>query len=341
MDHITGLEMAVDLFLARMAFGENTARTYRCGLSAFLSFCQKKYRGASKEAASVGIEELDTACLEAFSRWLVSSRGRGYSPRTASVYLTAAKRFLLWLDAQNALPPTFSLSQALHRLMVYQGQRRQGGYIRRPVDLRVPLIVLYYDEMELPDPVSRQAIQQRLMILRARATVHLLYATAARVSEIASLTRQQVQDGKASEIMITGKGGRQRLLFLSPQAQKAISMYIQERRDSSPWLFIPHNGTRPGHLGRGALWRIVKDAAQALKLSSQVSPHMFRHFRAIQLLNNGMPLESVQAFLGHGSIATTRTVYAPTMVATLQEHLERYGVSPAEAIRKIEGQEIL
>jgi len=100
---------------------------------------------------------------------------------------------------RDQLPPGFSLTQAKHRLMVQHGRRGRQGYQRRPVDDRVPEIVTYYDDLPLPPPDSPQECQQRLIILRARALVHLLYATAARVSEVLSLTRRQVRDGAADD----------------------------------------------------------------------------------------------------------------------------------------------
>ena len=83
-----------------------------------------------------------------------------------------------------------------------------------------------------------------------------------------------------------------------------------------------------------SIWRIVKRAAKALGLSKTCSPHMFRHYRATQLLNEGMPLESVQAYLGHSSPQTTRVVYAHTQVAVLRDQLATFGLSPREATQR-------
>jgi site-specific recombinase XerD len=264
---------------------------------------------------------------------MISSRGRGYSRRTAAVYLSAVKRLLEWLDARGQLPQAFSLTQAEHRLTVHRGRRGRPGYRRRPVDDRVPQIVTYYDDLPLPLPDSPRECEQRLIILRNRALVHVLYATAARVSEMISLTRQQVRDGNADEVQIVGKGNKQRVLFLGSDAKAAIQAYLEERTDRNPWLFIPHNGRRPGHVGRTTVWYVVKEAALALGLDRATSPHTFRHYRATQLLNNGMPLESIQALLGHASITTTRTVYADTFTATLREQIEQCSIPARQAVQ--------
>jgi integrase/recombinase XerD len=162
--------------------------------------------------------------------------------------------------------------------------------------------------------------------------VHTLYSTGARASEIITLTRDQVRHGQAQEALISGKGGRQRTIFFTPQAQAALRAYLEARGDDNPWLFIGHNGRRPGHIHRGTVWTIVKDAVEALELDPSTSPHTLRHYRATQLLNAGMPLESVQDFLGHQNIGTTRTVYAHTATRTLRDQVRQFGRTPQEAL---------
>ena len=323
---MNGLREVVNRFLREMDFARNTAATYRHGLTAFLAFVEKAY-------GAVDVTAVDEDCLAGFYRWMSSPRGRGYSPRTASVYLAAARRLLEWLEARGELPRDFSLTRALHRLRVHRGRRREGGYHRRPVDDRVPEIVTYYDDLPLPSPDSPEEVRRRLILLRARAVVHTLYATGARVSEIVALTREQVRDGEASEVYVVGKGNYRRILFFDADAQEAIRAYLHERTDRNPWLFVAHNGRRPGHITRSTVWTIVKEAVKALGLDRRTSPHTFRHYRATQMLNAGMPLESVQAFLGHRNIATTRAVYAETLVATLREQVRRFGVPAREAAR--------
>ena len=99
-----------------------------------------------------------------------------------------------------------------------------------------------------------------------------------------------------------------------------------------------HGFFRPSpHPLQAGTWAsaIVKNAAKALGLHQATSPHSFRHYRATQLLNEGMPLESVQAYLGHVSIETTRIVYAHTHTAVLEDQLETYGRSAKDAANDI------
>ena len=153
------------------------------------------------------------------------------------------------------------------------------------------------------------------------------------MSEVASLTREMVLGGRLSEAHLQGKGGYSRVILFTPEAKSAIRAYLKERKDSHPALFISHGRDLGNPLSRCSIWRVVKRAARVLDLYESTSPHSFRHYRATQLLNEGMPLESVQAYLGHQDIATTRKVYAHTHTAVLRGQLQTFGLSPARALQ--------
>jgi site-specific recombinase XerD len=337
-DHSPTLVQTCEQFLDTIQT-ERTADTYRWALSAFQRFAADHYaQGEAEEdteqqPAPLALNLLQDDVLEGFYYWLNDNYK---SKQTVRTYLSAVRRFLTWLDARGQLGDDFQLAKAHSRLKAAQGKRKTTPYQRRRIDPEIPRIVTYYDKLPLPAPTSWQNEQQRLTILRARAVVHTLYASGGRVSEVASLTREMVLDGRLDEVELTGKGGWPRLILLTPEAMQAIQAYIHERNDDYPPLFISHGRGRGQALGRGTMWAIVKKAAKALGLHKSTSPHSFRHFRATQLLNEGMPLESVQAYLGHQDISTTRKVYAHTKTAVLRDQLSEFGRSPEEAIADLE-----
>ncbi len=289
-------------------------------------------RAAYKAGLALAVEAklpLDEDVLQRFSALLAK---RKFARATRRLYLASLRRLLQWMDAHDLLPAGFNRAKAEARLRVSRGDSR-AGYRHRAVDPDLPRIITYYDEQPLPDPSNTcsAASCKRLELLRDRAIMHTLYASAGRVSEVAALTRAQVADGRASEVLITGKGNKERMLFLTPEACAAIRAYCNERDDPYPALFISHRRNKGQPLTRMSIWRAVKRAARALGLSKAASPHAFRHYRATQLLNEGMPLESVQAYLGHASPETTRVVYAHTRTAVLRDQLDTYGLSPKQA----------
>jgi integrase/recombinase XerD len=328
------LQMMQDGFLGTIQAGR-TADTYRWALAALSRFIQDTGYGGhdGEKAGFFPIEHLGDDVLEEFYYWLTD---RYRSQQTVRTYLSAARRFLTWLDARDALAPSFQLGKAQNRLKAAQGTRGRVPYKHRRVDPELPRVVTYYDSLSLPQGDDRPSRLERFKILRARAIVHTLYASGGRVSEVASLTREMVLDGRVDEVHLTGKGGLPRLILLTTDAMQAIQAYIAERGDDYPALFISHGRGHGQRLGRGTIWAIVKKAVAALGLHRSTSPHSFRHFRATQLLNEGMPLESVQAYLGHQDISTTRKVYAHTQTAVLRDQLATFGRSPAEAMGDLE-----
>ncbi len=312
-----------------------TADTYRWALNALSRLIEETdYAGvADDKKAPFCVTDLQDDVLELLYHWLTDQYT---SQQTVRTYISAVRRFLTWLDARDLLAIEFQLSKAQNRLKTAQGRRKSPPYKHRRVDPELPRLVEYYDKSELPQDHNRTDRLERLKILRARAIVHTLYASGGRVSEVASLTREMVLDGRMDEVHITGKGGQPRVILLTPDAMRAIQAYIAERDDDFPGLFISHGRGRGRSLGRGTIWAVVKTAAKALGLHSSTSPHSFRHFRATQLLNEGMPLESVQAYLGHQDISTTRKVYAHTRTAVLRDQLATFGRSPAESLEDLQ-----
>jgi site-specific recombinase XerD len=337
VEHSPTLSEAQEAFLATIQV-PRTAQTYQWALSAFRRFLEDAETGdqdqsEEEDSPPFPIHELKDDVLESFYYWLNSEYD---SQQTMYTYLSAVRRFLSWLDARDLLAPGFQLGKAQNRLKVAQGSRKSVPYKHRRIDPELPRIISYYDKLSLPAGDDRTSRLQRLLILRARAIVHTLYASGGRVSEVASLTREMVLDGRLDEVHLIGKGGQPRVILLTTEAMEAIQAYTAERDDDYPALFISHGRGHGRSLGRGTIWAVVKKAAQELGLHRSTSPHSFRHFRATQLLNEGMPLESVQAYLGHQDISTTRKVYAHTKTAVLRDQLATFGRSPTEAMEDLE-----
>lgn len=316
-----------DAFVASLGVKKTkTANTYSYALSRFARFIATTKYMSRKDTFFCASDFRDDILLR-FYNWLADAK-QEYSPATLDLSLAAATRFLVWLDAHDHV--LFSIDKARNRLKAVREiyPSRSG----READPGVPKIVTYYDDQSLPSLEPRNHIK-RLILFRSRAIVHTLYASAGRVSEVASLTRDKVLDGRKSEVRITGKGSKDRLLLLTKEAQRAIASYCRERHDDYPGLFISHGRDKGKSLGRGTLWAVVKKAAKALDLYKGTSPHSFRHYRAQELLEKGMEIDVLQTYLGHADIGTTRKVYAPhTSLPKVRRQLEAFGLSAREAV---------
>ncbi|WP_417455527.1 site-specific tyrosine recombinase XerD [Kiloniella sp.] len=163
--------------------------------------------------------------------------------------------------------------------------------------------------------------------LRLCALIELLYATGMRVSELVSLKVSQTQrDPRILTVM--GKGNKERLVPLSPQAREALDRYLLVRDNFLPnlerdkakdtgWVF-PSRG-KSGYLTRHRVGQLLKELAiKSGIMPSKVSPHVLRHAFATHLLENGADLRSVQKMLGHSDISTTQ-IYTHVLQERLQK----------------------
>jgi integrase/recombinase XerD len=173
--------------------------------------------------------------------------------------------------------------------------------------------------------------------LRDTCLMQLLYATGLRVSELVSLPLSAVR-GDPRMILVRGKGGRERMVPLSPPARAALAAWLDHLdagapprgRPRSPYLF-PARGKR-GHMSRERFFLLVKELALAAGLdAAAISPHTLRHAFATHLLAHGADLRVIQTLLGHASIATTE-IYTHVLETRLRELvLEKHPLAEARA----------
>jgi len=142
---------------------------------------------------------------------------------------------------------------------------------------------------------------------RDRALLEVLYACGARISEAVGL-RTDALEPTLRVLSLSGKGGKTRVVPCGARAREALERWLADGRRSllrdprSTAVFLSKSGRA---LDRPTGWRIVKAAALAAGLSTEVSPHWLRHSFASHLLEGGADLRAVQEMLGHASIATT------------------------------------
>lgn len=159
--------------------------------------------------------------------------------------------------------------------------------------------------LSAPNPIGKDG-------LRDKAILELLFSTGLRVSELASLNRDQI-NFERREFGVVGKGGKERVVFLSDSAIEWLEHYFESRKDDFRPLFIRYQGqvdpTDHGdnmRLTPRSIERIVEKYVKQAGLSVKATPHTLRHNFATDLLVNGADIRSVQEMLGHSNIATTQ-----------------------------------
>ena len=146
-----------------------------------------------------------------------------------------------------------------------------------------------------------------LVRLRFRALVEVLLGTGARISEVLSLDRRDV-DSRSREVKIIGKGKKQRVLFFTERAIEWLGRYLESRRDDEPSLFVA-GGSQPRRLIYDAVKTVFHRFARRARLKKKVTAHVLRHTVATTLLFNGCPIGHIKELLGHERLDTTCRYY--------------------------------
>ena len=162
-------------------------------------------------------------------------------------------------------------------------------------------------------PMSREDICKMLNACisnRQKAMLYTLGTTGMRVSELTGLTYKQYRDRIGNQIVITGKGNKQRVVFLNPETVEAINLYIRTERKANRWaadcdyLFASSQG---GKVDANNFDKTLKALARkaGIKNADEVSAHTFRHSFACILSENGTSMDVIRDLLGHSSLAVT------------------------------------
>lgn len=145
--------------------------------------------------------------------------------------------------------------------------------------------------------------------LRDRAMFELMYAAGMRVSEVCTLTLEQILLDE-DIVLVRGKGNKERIVPLGGEAKRWLLEYVEHGRPSlekgyfNEGILFLNNKGKP--LQRKGIWFVLKKLAEKVKLNKPVSPHTFRHSFATHLLEGGADLRIVQEMLGHVDISTTQ-----------------------------------
>ena len=278
-------------------------------ISAFLD-AQVAERDASQNTQDAYLRD-----LESFTEWL-SDTPRQLDTATRD----DIENYLIHLDKQGFAKSTrarrLSAIKQLYRFAFEEGFRTENPAIQITGpgrDRRLPK-TLSVEEVDRLLDAAEDYGRSRHDQLRNICLMQLLYATGMRVTELVSLPLSSAK-GDPRMLLIKGKGGKERMVPLSPPARVALADWLKVReqqeadakskgKPASGFLFASHS--KDGHLTRHRFYALIKDlAVQAGVSPSKVTPHTLRHAFATHLLANGADLRSIQTFLGHADVATT------------------------------------
>jgi integrase/recombinase XerC len=316
------IDGAVARFLADLSVAKSaaTGATYASALRRFTEFLD------GQKARPTTIAELTEEHPIGFARW-VSDHGR--APRTTvHLYTTAVVRFYAFLVRERHRSD-LQLETIQLRLAALRGKRPRG-LPKVPPDEAVERMVAAALEV-----APGATLQEERIRLRNIAILQTLRGSGVRVSELVSLRRGDL-DREQRRAVVTGKGGKQRLVFFTDEAWRAVWAYLEARGDGAAArgagaapLFARHDRGAGGKVlalttksVREVVWRL----AQAARLEDLgITPHRFRAWFATHLVAETGDLAAVQDLLGHESADTTR-VYTKVAAQRLADvHRRAFG----------------
>ena len=289
------------------------------------------------------------AMLEGFKRYILLERG--FSEHTREAYLRDVKQFFEFIDSEGVAVRDVTLD-VLHR---FTWQLHEMGISARSIarihsGLRsfyhYLLLEGYMDQnptallespkkgLHLPEVLSTEEIDAILSVIdlsqqegqRDRAAFELLYSCGLRVSELCSLKMHNLFLDEGF-LRVVGKGNKERLVPISPQAVKELQLWFYTRNTIMPksgeedYVFL--SVRRRQHLSRITVFHNLRLYAERAGITKTISPHTLRHSFATHLLEGGANLRVIQALLGHEQISTTE-VYTHIDRSMLRQQVQTY-----------------
>lgn len=257
---------------------------------------------------------------------------KSLSPNTQDAYLRDLEKLLHFLDGENksfldtTLDDLHRFAAGLHDIGIHpRSQARILSGVKSFFHFLVMADYLEGDPSELlegpkigfklPEVLTLDEIDLIISAVdlsknegqRNRAILETLYSCGLRVSELCNL---KISDLYFEEgfIKVDGKGGKQRLVPISPRAIKEIEYWFIDRsrgkikKEFEDYLFLARWGNK---ISRIMVFHMIKELASKAGITKNISPHTFRHSFATHLLEGGANLRAIQCMLGHESIATT------------------------------------
>jgi integrase/recombinase XerD len=261
-------------------------------------------RFLNESLARQGVKETDKVEERHILQFLMERGKRKISSRSAARTLVAIRRFFNFMLETKAI------------------SKDPTAQIESPSKWhKLPHVLT----MEQVDNLLSQPDRSKPLGMRDHAILQLFYASGLRISEMATITLNQVNLQKGFVIPF-GKGSKERAVPVGRVAIDAINDYIENARATlikgshSDCLFVSRQGKG---LTRQRLWMIVKRMARAAGINTNVTPHMLRHSFATHMLERGADLRSVQTMLGHADISTTQ-IYTHVSTKHLKEMYKKF-----------------
>lgn len=273
------MRIYLEKFLSYLEFekgySKNTIKGYEENIEYFFQFLEdKKYTDIKKINYNV------------IRQFLTELYHHHYSKRTVARYISSLRSFFKFLNNEEII------------------EENPMILISNPkLDKRLPS-VLNYEQVE---EIIKKPNQETPLGIRDACMFELLYSTGIRVSELVGIKLSDLYLNR-HQIKILGKGNKERYVLFGTPCLELLNQYLKVRLEllknkNHEFLFLDAHGNPL--TTNGVRYRL-KQYVRTCDFKTKVSPHMFRHTFATDMLNEGADLKTVQELLGHENLSTTQ-----------------------------------
>jgi integrase/recombinase XerD len=287
------LEHAIDEFITHCEYerglGVKTLKAYRTDLN-------QLRRAVEIDLKIATVHDLDRNAIRSY----LKSISDGYKPRTIRRKIASLKIFLGFLEFEDKI--------TVSPLRKMRLSLKPPKAIPRTIQLREVKKIFKYLYSKRAGS-NNQSTFQEITLLRDIAILELLFATGMRVSEVAGLTLERL-DLRMGLVHVIGKGKRERIIpICAVEVKDALKQYLAVRNKPFNEINTVFLNRHDKALSEQSVRFMVRKHSRDAGVNTHITPHMFRHTMATELLGNGMDIRYIQDLLGHSSIMTTQ-IYA-------------------------------
>lgn len=295
----------------------NTITSYCDTFRIFLSYCQdiKGYR-----IEKMKVSDMDYELVTGFLDWLEKERGCSVSTRNQrQAAICSYSRYL-----QTQVP---EMSWEIQKIFSIPYKKKAQPEIQYITFQDIKKI------LSCPDLSKTQGRRDRVILC-------LLYDTGARVSELINLRAQDVRLDAPAKIRLMGKGEKQRSVPLLDETVGYLKAYMEEHGlthtdKQAEYLFLNHQKEKFTRMGISYILKKYADVARndSSTIPLKITPHIFRHSKAMHLLQAGVSIIYIKDILGHSDITTTQ-IYVKADMTMKKDALEKakIGLPKAESV---------
>ncbi len=260
-------------------YSAHTTKAYLTDLFYFFSFLN------SYTEEQVTLKSIEQISIQDFRAWLASRKNNDLKSTSNSRALSVVRNFFKYIKIIHNIE-----NQAIFNIQIINSHK--------------PLPKALSKESAIEATNNIELMSEDWTGKRDLAILSLMYGAGLRISEVLSLKRTDLNQLENSQILVKGKGGKERIVPILDFIKDTIQTYISNcPYNLENYLFL---GTRGKKLNPDVFRHKIQKLRGFLNLPEHASPHAFRHSFATHLLANGGDIRTIQELLGHQSISTTQ-----------------------------------